>query len=157
MRLHIEIFGHRQMQRNLLRGASQAANMRKPMNDIVDDMMRVIGATFTGQGRRYGGSWHHLAKATIRDKARRGLDPRILIARGRLMNSMTKRRSRNQSLIVSGSEIQLDSKLPYARTHQYGDRDRGIPKREFIKFYPQDRARWARMAEDALRKAITGV
>lgn len=155
MRLRIDILGDKQMQRNLLRGAAEASNMRPALREIADDMMRVIGATFNSQGRRYGGSWTRLKPATIREKLRKRLDPRTLIARRRLMNSLTRPRSRNMELTISGSDISLDSKLVYAKTHQYGDEERGIPARPFVRIYPQDRARWARIAEDHLRKAIT--
>jgi len=151
---HIRLFGADQVRARMLRGAARATNMKPANQKIADDMMRVIDATFKSQGRRYGGSWTHLDPDTIRAKRRRGLNPRILIARGRLMNAFTKRRSRNQVLVVTRDSVELGTTLPYAGTHQFGDDDRGIPARPFISFHERDVARWAKICEDELLRAM---
>lgn len=143
--------------RFIYRMRAVAAAVAAPMHgleEVATDMMRVIRATFTGQGRRGGGSWHALDKATIRNKARKGQDPRILIATSALMNSYTRRGDSHQQLSVTPSGITLDSTLTYGEVHQLGE---GVPKREFIKFYPNDKARWKRMIEADLHAAYRGV
>jgi len=152
--LKIKIFGDEVMRRKLLRGAAVAANPKPALELIADDMMRVIDATFTGQGRRYGGSWAALDPKYVEKKSRAGLDPRILIASGDLRRSMTVRGDENQYLKVDHTGIELESELEYAARQQFGGD--GIPARPFIAFYPQDRARWVRIIEDELRSAMTG-
>src|SRR4051812_31916579 len=152
----ITIFGDKQMRRQLLHAADVAGDMRVGLNKIADDMFRVIGATFSSQGRRYGGSWKALDPQTVKRKAAAGsLDPRILIASGALMRSVSHEGDPNQIFQVTGSEIILDSTLDYAEAHQRGNDH--VPKRQFIKFYPQDRRRWVGIVQDELRNAILGV
>lgn len=127
---------------------------RPVLEEIADDQMKVINATFTSQGRRYGGSWHFLDKDTILEKVRAKEDPRILIATGKLKDAYTIRGDEYQVLHVTRHGITLGSTLGYAGAHQYGTDD--IPQRQFIKFFPQDKARWARMMEEAFEEAWRG-
>lgn len=154
--LDIEIQGAQAVRRQLLRGAERAGNMRPALVEVRLDMFRVIRETFLSQGRRYGGSWKGLRPETIERKVNQGLDPRILIARRRLMDSFTKRSSRYMHSKVTNDRITLESTLVYADTHQYGDPDRGIPARPFIRFYPQDRRRWVKICEASLMEALRG-
>lgn len=155
-RLQIKVLGHQAVSRKLRRGAAAAVNMRPALWEIREDMFRVIRATFTSQGRRYGGSWKALDPKYVERKLNRGLDPRILIARSKLMDSMTRRGDRNMRSHVTRADITLDTTLPYADTHQYGDEDRGIAARPYVRFYPQDRSRWVKILEDHLMGAMRG-
>lgn len=154
--LDIEIQGQKQVRRQLLRGAEAAGNLKPALTLVREDMFRVIRAQFTSQGRRGGGSWKFLDPKTIERKINKGLDPRILMARHRLMDSFTKRKSRYMRSKVTKDRITLSSTLPYADTHQYGDEDRGIPARPFIKFLPNDRKRWVTMCERQIMEAMRG-
>lgn len=154
--LDIEIQGDQAVRRQLLRGAERAGDMRAPLTEVRTDMFRVIRATFTSQGRRYGGSWPALKTETIERKIRKRLDPRILIARHRLMDSFTRRSSRYMRSKVTKDRIKLESTLPYADTQQHGDSDRGIPARPFVRFYPEDRRRWVKICEASLMEAMRG-
>jgi phage gpG-like protein len=151
--IRIRIFGDEQFMFNTRALAARVANPTMALNRVSADMMRVIRFTFTGQGRRYGGSWHALSKRQIRDKARRNQDSRILIATGALMRAYTERGNAAQRLQITPSGIRLDSTLEYAEAHQMGH---GVPKREFIAFAPQDHRRWADMIRDDLMSAYKG-
>lgn len=142
------------VQEALRLGSQELLHPKTSLRRIRDDMYRVVRATFTGQGRRYGGSWHHLSKARVREKARRGLDPRILIASEKLMNSLTKPRSRNQYLSITDTSLEIASTLSYADTHQFGDPDRGIPARPFIDFDYRDVDRWIRIMHEDLGRRM---
>lgn len=154
--LDIEITGVQTVRRQLLRGAAAAANMRPALWEIREDIFRIIRINFISQGRRGGGSWKQLDPRTAAAKARRGQDPRILIATGKLMDSFTRRGSRYMRSAVNKDRIYLDTTLPYADTHQYGDQSRGIPTRPFIRFLPQDKKRWVKMCESHLMEAMRG-
>lgn len=152
--LRIFIFGDERVHRQLLRGAAVAVNPKVAFNVIASDLMNVIGANFESQGRRGGGSWKFLQPDTIRRKLAKGQDPRILIATGALMRSMTERGDINQNLQVTSKTIRLSSELPYAEAHDQGI---GQPKRQFTRILPTDRARWASYVTQEIRDAILGV
>lgn len=148
----IRIFGDKEAVIRFERGQRRLTNMKPALENVADDIMRVIRATFTSQGRRYGGSWEYLDRETVRDKAREGKDPRILIASQRLMDSWTKRDHDDQRLRVTTRSITLDSAVPYAEVHQEGDEEMGIPARPYIAFDRRDVDRWAKIVErDLLR------
>lgn len=151
---YIRIFGDKEAILRLKKGEHTTRDMRKPLRKISEDIMRVIGATFSSQGRRYGGSWARLDPDTVREKARHNQGSRILIASERLKNSWTKLRSRNQNLMIDGSSITLESKLPYAEVHQKGDDSMGIPARPYIAFDQRDVQNWARICERELLRAM---
>lgn len=152
--VRITVLGGERFQHSVDRLAWRVGEPIVALNRIADDMMKVIGNTFTSQGRRYGGSWQALDKATIREKARKHQDPRALIASGALMRSYTQRSSPDQVLHVTPSGITLESLRDYGEYHQLGAGEN--PKREFIKFYPPDRARWTKMIERELMAAYRG-
>jgi phage gpG-like protein len=152
--LKLSIFGIQRVNRQLLRGKKLAANM-KPVNELIAaDLLRVQAATFESQGRRYGGSWKAIDPVWAARKARLGLDPRILIARGALMKSMSVRDAPFQKLRVDARGIELTSELDYSRVMDEGSPDHGVPARPFTKIHPRDRQRWVKMVEKALRDAI---
>jgi phage gpG-like protein len=153
MSVRIILFGEEVAKLKLERGMSAVANMKPVLNLIADDMMRVIRTTITGQGRRFGGSWHALAPSTIQQKARKGSpDPRMLIDTGRMLEGYTVRDSPHQRLKVGPSTIILDTDLEYPEFIQHGTRK--MPARPFIDFYPQDRQRWAAMVGEYLTAAM---
>lgn len=148
------MFGEELFQHRLRNLKAEVFDPKAALNDIVDDQLRVIGATFSSQGRRYGGSWQALDKDTVKEKRAAGEDPRILIATGKLYRAYSVRGARHQVLHITRSGITLGSTLGYAGVHQYGTDD--VPQRQFVNFYPQDKARWARMMEDSFDKAWRG-
>lgn len=154
--LDIELQGARLTRRKLLRGADAAANMKPVLWQIREDMFRIIRINFESQGRRGGGSWKYLDPKTVAAKQRQGLDPRILMAKLKLVHSLTRRGDRNMRSAVANDRIYLRSTLPYAETHEYGDEERGIPARPFIQFLPTDRVRWVKMCESYLKGAMSG-
>lgn len=143
------------LRRQLRRGMEVAGNMRPALSIIADEMMDSIRATFESQGRRGGGSWKALDPATVKRKAAAGLDPRILIATGELMDSMTVRGDPNQILRIGRAHVELSSRLADAPVHQYGNEH--VPARPFIKITTGDRKRWVNVVRDQLREAMVGV
>jgi len=152
--LHIEILGADFVKRQLFRGAQAAGDMEPALSDIADDMMRIMDIQFQSQGRRGGGSWAHLSTDWYNRKAELGYDLRILFAEGYLHESMTVRGSPEQILEIDGKSLSIDTEVEYADIHQHGGR--GIPARPFAVFLDTDKARWARMCEDSLYKAMKG-
>lgn len=149
----LKIFGARQSAEHMLAGAHKITNMRPTLWLIREDIFRIIKATFTSQGRRYGGSWKQISEEWAVRKETQGLDPRILIARGRLLRSWTVRGDRNMRSHVTNDLISLNSTLPYAEVHQFGSEDLGIPARPYINFHQRDLHRWREMIGSSVLRA----
>lgn len=108
--------------------------------EVIPDMERIEHQVFNSQGRRGGGSWKFLSQETIDTKAREGLDPRINIATGAMMLSVTE-----------GSEF---GDVPYAVREvtptgvKFGTTAPGAAQsqqyRVFLRWTHFDTARWAR-------------
>lgn len=143
MPVSVHIFGDEKFRYDTRQISARTADIRPALNLVVDDMMDTIETTFTSQGRRHGGSWKGLDAVTRRQKAKHGQDPRILIASGALMRSMTVRGDQNQRLEMTPRGFTLESTLPYALVHQRGN-DR-TPQRKFVDFYQADKVRWIGM------------
>jgi phage gpG-like protein len=150
--VRVLVFGETQVAMNLRRGITALGDMKPALDVVADDMMYVVEKTFTGQGRRYGGSWAALNEQTIKRKAAKGQDPRINIATGRMMRAFSLRGSEHQVLRVGTHSIELDSDLDYPEFIQDGTSK--MPARPFIDFYPQDRKKWAQICKEYLAEAM---
>jgi phage gpG-like protein len=148
----ILVFGTEQTSLKLRRGAAAMTNMEPALQRVAVDMTRVIRATITGQGRRFGGSWTFLSKNTIEQKLRKGQDPRILVATGKLLEAYGTVGAPHQILEITGGMVQLESDLDYSEFHQDGTVN--MPARQFIDFYPQDVRRWADICSMYLKEAM---
>jgi len=153
--LDIEILGVQEVKYELLNGARAAGNMKPVLDDVADDMMRVIGINFSSEGRRGGGSWQFLSASRMRQKIKKGYPPDILIATGALHDSMTQRDDPDQHLQVTGTSIELSSYVPYAAAH--ADGTGRLPKRDFTEFLYSDQERWVGMCETYLLDAMGGL
>jgi phage gpG-like protein len=147
--LSIRALGLQQVRRKLSSTAAFVEDPRPALEIVVEDMFRVISATFDSQGRRYGGSWAGISPKWRARKIAQGKDPRILHYNLYLRRAFTERGADHQILTVSKTSISLRSDLPYANVQN--------AKRPFVNFYPQDRARWVAIMEKELRRAFDGV
>lgn len=111
-------------------------------DEIIPDLLRLEYQTFVSQGRRGGGSWRFLQPETIARKVSAGLDPRINIATGALMESVTKGWG-------SESEPEYAVREVGPTFLRFGTRAPGAAEsqkfRPFLRITRFDRARWARM------------
>jgi phage gpG-like protein len=153
--VNVKIFGVEEVSEELHRGMVAVDNMTVVLDKVADDMMQVIARTFSGQGRRGGGSWQFLTENWLKTKERHNWDPRILFAQHWLVKSMTERGDDDQVLSVDDKSIRLDSSLPYAEIHQTGGEH--IPARPYIDFLESDVSRWADMCETYIYAAMGGL
>lgn len=109
--------------RRLRRMALGVRQQKAAFTDIADEMERIIDATFKSQGRRGGGSWRHVTHEWADRKRRERLDPRIMYATHRLINSLTKKNNKEHIRRVTQSSATVGSRVPYAsaagRTRPY--------------------------------------
>lgn len=143
MYFRIEILGDKLATLRLKRIGERAYNPSPVMIGVLDELRRIAGATMDSQGRRGGGSWAFLKPATIRRKARMGLDPRIERATGLLYESLTRAGHPDQIAEVSRSGAALGSALPYARPQSKGTRT--LPARPLVKVNEYDKNRIGQM------------
>jgi len=150
--IDVQILGVEAAQRQLFRGAAAAGDMEPALDEVADDMMRIVEINFTSQGHRGGGSWKVLTPRWIARKAKKGLDPRILFANHHLYKSMTERGDPGMDLEIDDHHVHLSSQVEYAEAHNWGNDH--VPARPFAYFLPQDRDRWVKICESHLIRAM---
>ena len=141
MKLHFDIYGDEQIQRELLRFANYTGNAGPALQQIADDMREQIADQFATEGERGSGGWAPLQESTIAAKAAAGLDPHILQATGALMESLTGRGGDNIEE-VSDDHLVLGSRVAYGKFHQKGTSK--MPARKPVEFSELDRRGFVR-------------
>lgn len=134
MRFTFEISGDKLIEREILRVGAHARDARPAFAVIADFMMGETRRQFDSQGAYASGGWKPLKPATVRAKARRGLDPRILHATGALRRSLTRRGDTNQLLELRPDEMRFGSRLVYAAAHQRPRPTSPLPQRRPLEF-----------------------
>jgi phage gpG-like protein len=137
VRLELDVFGDKQVARELLRLGDRAADARPAWNAIIDRLLLLEREQFDSEGGRASGGWKPLAPSTVADKARRDLDPRILHATGRLRDSLTRRTGGDAVRESHPNEMRFGTDVPYARYHQQGTGR--MPRRREIELTETDR------------------
>lgn len=121
MRLVIESQGGETViDRQLMRFAENVAIPTRAFTVLGKQLRDIIDHQFQTQGAASGG-WEPLADSTIKEKARRGLDPRILIATDDLHKSLTRKFDPNHiEQRVSMEALIFGTRVPYGIFHQKG-------------------------------------
>lgn len=94
--------------------------MRPAFDQIHDIIVGAEEQQFATEGGAFSGKWAPLAPSTVRYKAARSLDPRILHATLRLRKSFTAKTHADHVYRASADEMFVGSKVAYARYHQLG-------------------------------------
>lgn len=147
MRITLDVHGDRQLSRELVRFADAATDWRPVLSRIADFVISETGEQFDTEGGHASGGWAPLKPATIRAKAARGLDPRILHAHGFLESSLTQRGDPNMILEVSRDELLFGSRLVYAGAHQNPRPGSPLPQRRPVELTEQARRQIVRMLQ----------
>lgn len=137
MRFTFDVVGDKLVEREILRVGLHAKDARPAFESIADYMMAETRQQFSSEGRHASGGWKPLKAATLRAKARRGLDPRILHARGALERSLTSRGDPAQILQIRPQELVFGSRLAYAAAHQRPKPTSRLPQRRPLQFTEQ--------------------
>jgi hypothetical protein len=114
-----EAYGEKLVKRKLLDIGARGIDARPAFHAIADDLMGFERKRFDTEGE---GTWAPLAPSTIRAKAERHLDPRILHATLALRRSLTERGDPEQELIVAPDFLVFGSKLKRGVYLQKGTR-----------------------------------
>ena len=133
----VEAQGIKQAQLRFNRMGAAAVDMSPAFRRIAIFMMAIEEEVFQSQGRRGGGSWKQLTPDWLERKAKLGWDPRINIARGDMMNSVTIWGAKGQRLDIWPDRMYFGSRLPQAEPSQ--------KYRPFMKFTVADRERFTQI------------
>lgn len=138
MRLEIDVFGDKQLARDLLRLGDRIEDATPAFREMLTKLAGIEREQFASEGGRGSGGWAPLAASTLATKRANGLDEHILVATGRLRASLTgvapggdARREVHPTEMVFGTNV------PYARYHQLGTIR--IPRRRFLELTELDR------------------
>lgn len=113
-------------------------NLEQPFQSIHRSFSGIETAQFNSQGRITGG-WAPLAPATVENKARLGLDPRILHATHRLRESLTRPSHPEHIFRIDGDEVVMGTRVPYAAPNN--------KTRPLITITREHRQRWANIIQ----------
>jgi sirohydrochlorin ferrochelatase len=113
-----EAYGDELIRRKLLDIGGRAIDARPAFSAIADDLMAFERKRFDTQGE---GTWAPDLPATVLEKRRKQLDPRVLHATLALRRSLTER-DPAQELTVTPSFLIFGSKVKYAKYLQRGTR-----------------------------------
>lgn len=141
-----EIFGDEQLISEFVGVSERLLNPDDAADGVRDYLNTYLSEQFESEGGRSGG-WAALAPSTIEQKARKGLDPRILHA------TLAMRRALTPAAFVVHSadalEIRLGTWVPkYAMYHQYGTKR--MPRRPIIETSDKDRREIVKIVQKAI-------
>src|SRR5438132_10488716 len=118
MEFFIRAIGEKQVRTSFQRMGFAAANASPAFRSIANLIMEIEAQVFASQGRRGGGSWKRDTVDWLERKMRQRLDPRINIATGALMESVTEPGAEGQVLQITRNRLVFGSSLPYAAVTQ---------------------------------------
>lgn len=144
VRIELDVFGDKQVSRELLRFRDAAADMKPALEEIADDFLDIEERQFSSEGRYGSGGWAPLAPSTLAGKVRRGYDTRILHERLRLRRSLTTRNQDHIRKITSDSMF-VGTSVPYAIYHQHGTSH--MPRRRPVELPARDRDNWVKILQ----------
>ncbi|MCA1571704.1 MAG: phage virion morphogenesis protein [Chloroflexi bacterium] len=133
----VSVHGEKLVSRRILRLEHQALHAKPAFEAIGESLLRRERKLFATEGASGGQAWAPLAAATIRAKAGKGQDPRILRATGALHSSLTDRTDSRNLFDADDDGIVFGSRLPYARYHQHGTRR--MPQRRPLQLKEQQK------------------
>lgn len=116
----IEVFGDKQISREILRFGERAVRSTPLWNSLYRDLLNIEKVQFLTQGQHGSGGWAPLAETTVRDKQRKGLSPWILRASEILFKSLTQRGALGNIHDIGPTWMRFGSDIPYGILHQRG-------------------------------------
>lgn len=139
MRLTLEVYGDRQLDRKLLRYADRVGDLEPVFDELADDFLSIETRQFSSEGRFASGGWAQLAESTV---ARRGSAHPILDDHGDLRASLTDAAAKGAIRQITSDSLFVGTDVDYAQYHQQGTRR--MPRRRPVEFREADRRRWVK-------------
>ena len=139
MRLTLEVYGDRQLDRNLLRFDDRMGDLEPVFTELADDFLSIERQQFTSEGGFASGGWAPLADSTVR---RRGSAHPILVEHGDLKASLTDAAAKGAIREITSDSLFVGTDIDYAPFHQRGTGR--MPRRRPVEFRDADRRRWVK-------------
>lgn len=150
MEFTFEASGDNLISRRFERFAGRSVAAAPAFQQIADNLRGYERRLFDTQGVSGGVRWDELAPSTIKAKAARDLDLRVLRATNRLRNSLVLKRSPDHEEVIADDFLLFGSKLDYAGYHQRG---RGVPTRKPLQYTETQKRRIVKTLQ---RYIVTG-
>lgn len=147
MIVDFEVYGHRQISRELMRLSEFAGDAGPAWEKIVELMKEDIGEQFDTAGASMSGGWAPLKPVTIERKAREGLRPEIMRATDRLLESLTDDRGSDQSLVIERFGFEFKSLVDYGAYHMGPAKDGSRPARPPVDFTETQRRKYVKVLQ----------
>ncbi len=155
VRLVIEERGLAAMDRDLLRFETNLADPVLTLAAIAEGLRLAMTRQFDTQGANSGG-WAPLKQATVDEKVKKGLDPRILRASERLRYSLIRKFDPDHiEQPLSSTSLRFGSRVPYGIYHQTGTSR--MPARPPLALSAADRVMLVKAAQRAIIAGVRGV
>lgn len=128
VRITLDLFGDVQLDRELLRTTERVDDLRPAYRHIARDLRRWEHQLFMTRGRSGGEPWPALLPQTVASKRRsrrphvRANAERVLIASGRLHDSLTDAGDSEHIEDIDRTTFRFGTRVPYGRFHQRGTR-----------------------------------
>jgi phage gpG-like protein len=148
--LEFEVFGHKQIERELSRFAELAGDAAPAWEEIISLVQEDIQEQFDTEGQSMSGGWAPLKPVTVERKAAAGLQTEIMRATDRLMQSFTDDRGSDQTRIITPHGFEFGSKVDYGKYHMGPAKDGSRPARKPVDFTEVQRRKYVKVLQEWL-------
>jgi hypothetical protein len=128
------VYGHKQIERELLRFSARAADASPAWHTIVHLMKEDIKEQFDTEGASMSGGWPPDKPVTIERKAAMGLRTETMRATDRLMTSLTDEANSDQVVVIDPHGFEFKSLVDYGAYHMGPSADGTRPARPPVDF-----------------------
>jgi phage gpG-like protein len=148
--LEFEVFGQKQLVRELSRFSELAGDASPAFEEIIDMMRADIGEQFATEGQTMSGGWAPLKPVTIERKEAEGLHTEIMRATDRLMQSLTDDRGSDQVHEVTPIGFDFGSTVEYGKYHMGPAKDGSRPARPPVDFTEAQKQKYIKVLQEWL-------
>jgi phage gpG-like protein len=150
MVIEFEVFGHKQLSRDLLRISEFAGDAAPAWVKIIELMKEDIQEQFDTEGASMSGGWEPLKPVTIARKEALGQRTEIMRATDRLMESLTDERGSDQRLVIERFGFDFESLVSYGGYHMGPAKDGSRPARKPVDFTETQRRKYVKVLQEFL-------
>jgi hypothetical protein len=145
--MDFEVFGHKQVVRELTRRSEFAGNAAPAWIKIIGEMKDDIREQFDTEGESMSGGWAPLQPVTIERKAAAGLRTEIMRATDALMGSLTEDMHPLQFRSIEPHGFEFRSEVGYGAFHMGPAEDGSRPARKPVDFTEAQRRKYVKILQ----------
>lgn len=150
----VEVFGDKQVERQLLRMGERVADPVPLWESLAEDLLQIEGKQFSSEGASGSGGWAPLADSTLRRKLAKGFPAAILQATQALMDSLTRRGAAGQILDITPEGMRFGTDVAYGGFHQRGTSK--MPQRRILEFTEMERVALIKKVQLFVVRGVVG-